>query len=112
MGIPETNQPIPAKIRRMQAWPTRDHPDKDQSISHSPRDILSSRENPKICGIDDAKVVCDLVAVDRPVPRHLLAQKSQYRTSEILEPSVAFVMGAVPVHQSPQSFDRIQMWAV
>src|SRR6187399_1558449 len=74
--------------------------------------ILSSRENPKICGIDDAKVVCDLVAVDRPVPRHLLAQKSQYRTSEILEPSVAFVMGAVPVHQSPQSFDRIQMWAV
>jgi len=46
--------------------------------------ILSSRENPKICGIDDAEVVGDLVAVDRPVPRHLLAQKSQYRTSEIL----------------------------
>ncbi|MGP0001950.1 MAG: TauD/TfdA dioxygenase family protein [Acetobacteraceae bacterium] len=38
--------------------------------------ILSSRENPKICGIDDAEVVGDLVAVDMPVPRHLLAQKS------------------------------------
>src|ERR1700735_4605062 len=74
--------------------------------------ILSSHENPKICGIDDAEVVGDLVAVDMPVPRHLLAQKSQYHTSEILEPSVAFVVGAVPVHQSPQSFDRVQMWAV
>jgi hypothetical protein len=39
-------------------------------------DILSSRENPKICRIDDAEVVGDLVAVDMPVPRHLLAQKS------------------------------------
>ena len=29
-------------------------------------DILSSRENPKICGIDDAEVVGDLVAVDMP----------------------------------------------
>jgi hypothetical protein len=38
--------------------------------------ILGSRENPKICGIDDAEVVGDLVAVDMPVPRHLLAQKS------------------------------------
>ena len=38
--------------------------------------ILSSRENPKICGIDDAEVVGDLVAVDMPVPRHLFAQKS------------------------------------
>jgi hypothetical protein len=75
-------------------------------------DILSSHENPKICGIDDAEVVGDLVAVDMPVPRHLLAQKSQYHTSEILEPSVAFVVSAVPVHQTPQSFDRVQMWAV
>jgi uncharacterized membrane protein len=40
------------------------------------RCILSSRENPKIGGIDDAEVVGDLVAVDMPVPRHLLAQKS------------------------------------
>ena len=38
--------------------------------------ILSSRENPKICGIDDTEVVGDLVAVDMPVPRHLLAKKS------------------------------------
>ena len=60
--------------------------------------ILSSRENPKICGIDDAEVVGDLVTVDMPVPRHLLAQKNYYRPSEILEPSVAFVVGAVPVH--------------
>src|SRR3984957_14699581 len=74
--------------------------------------ILSSHKNPKICGIDDAEVVGDLVAVDMPVPRRLLAQKSQYHTSEILEPCVAFVVGAVPVHQSPQSFDRVQMWAV
>ena len=35
--------------------------------------ILSSRENPKICGIDDAEVVGDLIAVDMPIPRHLLA---------------------------------------
>jgi hypothetical protein len=76
------------------------------------RYILSSRENPRICGIDDAEVVGDLIAVDMPVPRHLLAQKSQYRTFEILEPSVAFVVSAVPVHQTPQSFDRVQMWAV
>src|SRR3984957_1547752 len=74
--------------------------------------ILSSRENPKICGIDDAEVVGDLIAVDMPIPRHLLAQKSQYRAFEILEPIVAFVVSAMPVHQSPQSFDRVQMWAV
>ena len=74
--------------------------------------IPRSRENPKICGIDDAEVVGDLVAIDRPVPRHCLAQKSQYSTSEILEPSVAFVVGAVSVHQSPQSFDWIQMRAI
>ena len=60
----------------------------------SVRVIPSSRENPKICGVDDAEVVGDLVAVDAPVPRHLLAQKSQYRTSEILEPSIPFVVGA------------------
>ena len=35
--------------------------------------ILSSHENPKICGIDDAEVVGDLIAVDMPIPRHLLA---------------------------------------
>ena len=29
--------------------------------------IPSSRENPKICGIDDAEVVGDLIAVDMPV---------------------------------------------
>ena len=28
------------------------------------------------CGINDAEVVGDLVTVDMPVPRHLLAQKS------------------------------------
>jgi uncharacterized protein with ParB-like and HNH nuclease domain len=38
-----------------------------------PEDILSSHENPKICGIDDAEVVGDLIAVDMPIPRHLLA---------------------------------------
>ena len=74
--------------------------------------IPSSRENPKICGIDDAEVVGDLVAVDMPVPRHRLAKKSQHRATEILEPSIAFVVGAVPVHQSPQSFDWVQMRAV
>src|SRR5262245_34181404 len=82
------------------------------AIAELAASILSSRENPKICGIDDAEVVGDLVAVDMPVPRHLLAQKGQYCTGEILEPSVAFVVGAVPVHQSPQSFDRVQMRAV
>ena len=30
---------------------------------HTEGDILSSHENPKICGIDDAEVVGDLVAV-------------------------------------------------
>ena len=37
------------------------------------RCILSSHENPKICRIDDAEVVGDLIAVDMPIPRHLLA---------------------------------------
>ena len=59
---------------------------------------------------DDAEVVGDLVAVDMPVPRHLLAQKSQHRSTKILEPSVAFVVGAVPVHQSPQSFEQTLQW--
>jgi hypothetical protein len=47
-----------------------------------------------------------------PGPRHLLEQKNQCRMSEILEPRVTFVVGAMPVHQSPQSFDWIQMRAV
>jgi hypothetical protein len=73
--------------------------------------LIDARFHPD-CRATDAEVVGDLVAVDMPVPRHLLAQKSQYHTSEILEPSVAFVVSAVPVHQTPQSFDRVQMWAV
>ena len=74
--------------------------------------IPRSRENPKICWIYDPEVVGDFVAVDMPVPRHPLAQKTQYCTTEILEPSVAFVVGAVSVHQPPQSFDRVEMRAV
>ena len=38
--------------------------------------ILNSRDSPKICGIDDAEVVGDLVAVDTPVPRPSRAEKS------------------------------------
>src|SRR4029077_9653767 len=97
---------VSAKLTaRPMAWRARFCREKD--FQCYPGIILSSRENPKICGIDDAEVVGDLVAIDVPVPRHLLATKSQDRTSEILEPSVAFVVGAVPVHQSPQSFDRV-----
>ena len=38
--------------------------------------IVVLRDDPKNLRIDDAEVVGDLVAVDMPVPRHLLAQKS------------------------------------
>ena len=59
------------------ATPADQHPHRPAVLEVGPTsDILSSRENPKICGIDDAEVVGDLVAVDMPVPRHLLAQKS------------------------------------
>src|SRR5271157_3286393 len=63
--------------------------------------ILCSRENPKILWVDDAEVVGDLIAVDIPVPGHVVAQEGQDRDAEILEAGVALVVGDVFVRQPP-----------
>jgi hypothetical protein len=53
----------------------------------------------KISWIDNSEVVGDLVAVDVPIPRYLITQESQYRTTEILEAGMALVVGGVSVHR-------------
>jgi hypothetical protein len=74
--------------------------------------IPSSRQYPKILWRDDAEVVGDLIAVEAPVPGHLLAQERQDCVAEVSESFVARVMGDVPVHQAPKSFDRVEVRAV
>lgn len=71
-----------------------------------------SRENPKILWIDDPEIVGDLVAIVAPFPGNLDAQKIQDRLTERREGGMAPIMCDVPVHQPPQSFDRIEMRAV
>jgi hypothetical protein len=58
-------------------------------------------ENPKIGGVDDAEIVGDRIAEDRPVFRYLLAQEMQNRSAELVVGLVAAVVGYVPMHQSP-----------
>ena len=64
-------------------------------------DIPLRLENPKIGGVDDAEIVGDRIAEDRPVFRYLLAQEMQNRTAELVVGRVAAVVGYVPMHQSP-----------
>jgi poly-gamma-glutamate capsule biosynthesis protein CapA/YwtB (metallophosphatase superfamily) len=42
-------------------------------------------ENPKFRRVDDAEVVGDLVAETMPVPGHLLTQKAEHRSLELLK---------------------------
>src|ERR1700678_1553738 len=71
------------------------------AMSSDPDGIPRSRDNPELCWVNDTKIVSNLIAVITPVLGHLLAQEGQHRGAELLEGSVALVVGDVPVHQSP-----------
>jgi hypothetical protein len=51
--------------------------------------------------IDDAEVIRDLIAINAPVPGHVVAQEVQHRDAEVLEGAVALVVSGMPVHQPP-----------
>jgi len=74
--------------------------------------ILCSRENPEVRGVYDAEIIRNLIAPILPVFRHFFVQEVQHCGAEILEACVAFVVGDVSVHESAQSFNRIEVWAV
>ena len=63
--------------------------------------IPCSPDNPEFLGVNDAKIVCDLVAPLMPVRRHFVAQEGQHRDTEFLEGRVGFVVCDVSVHQAP-----------
>lgn len=70
-------------------------------LSHMVWDIPCSPDNPEFLWVNDAKIVCDLVAPLMPVRRHFVAQEGQHRDTEFLEGRVAFVVCDVSVHQAP-----------
>src|SRR5882672_1141587 len=55
-------------------------------------------ENPKIGGVDDAKVVGDRIAEDGPFFWHFLPQEMQYGIAEIVVGGVASVVGHMFMH--------------
>jgi signal transduction histidine kinase len=64
-------------------------------------DIPRSGDNPVFFGIDGSEVIRNLIAINMPLPGHLVAQEAQHRDSEVLECAVALVVGCMSVHQAP-----------
>jgi len=85
-------------VRTVADGPARGRP---VTISAEVVAIPCSGDNPKTCRIDDAEVVGDLVAVAVPVPRHVVPQKGQDRSFEVLEAGVAPIVRDVAMHQPP-----------
>jgi hypothetical protein len=71
--------------------------------------IPGLRDDPKIVGRDDAKVVGDSVAEAVPFFGNSSPEEAQDCRSELREGFIASVIGDMFVHYSPASFDRIKM---
>ena len=54
--------------------------------------IPRSRHNPKILGVDDAKIVGDRITEVRPIPGNLFTQETERRIGELGASCVAFVV--------------------
>ena len=63
--------------------------------------IPRSHDNPVFFWIDDPEVIRDLIAINAPVPGHVVAQEIQHGDAEVLEGAVALVVSGMPVHQPP-----------
>src|ERR1700756_5041790 len=73
------------------------------------RAIPGLRDDPKIVGRDDTKVVGDSVAKAVPFFGNSSPKEAQDCRSELREGFIASVIGDMFVHYAPASFDRIKM---
>src|SRR5260221_10635938 len=72
-------------------------------------DIPGLRDDPKIVGRDDTKVVGDSVAKAVPFFGNSSPKEAQDCRSELGEGFIASIIGDMFVHYAPASFDRIKM---
>src|SRR5215831_10607716 len=85
---------------------------RDNTSSANPetsRDIPALRDDPKLVGRDDTKVVGDSVAKAVPFFGNSSPEEAQDCRSELREGFIASVIGDMFVHYAPASFDRIKM---
>jgi hypothetical protein len=75
-------------------------------------DILRSVDYPKICWVDNPEIIGYLVAESAPFSGHLCAHEVQDGDGEIFDCLVSSVVGYVPMHQSPEPFDWVEVRAV
>src|SRR6266446_5275249 len=78
-------------------------------IMPRPPDIPGLRDDPKIVGRDDTKVVGDSVAKAVPFFGNSSPKEAQDCRSELGEGFIASIIGDMFVHYAPASFDRIKM---
>src|SRR5262245_12789062 len=71
--------------------------------------IPGLRDDPKIVGRDDTKVVGDSVAKAVPFFGNSSPKEAQDCRSELGEGFIASIIGDMFVHHAPASFDRIKM---
>jgi hypothetical protein len=57
------------------------------------RSTLCSPDNPKICGVDDAKIIGDVIAERVPFLSRVYAQEAQDRVGEVADGLVLSVVG-------------------
>ena len=63
--------------------------------------IPRSRQNPKILGVDDSKIVGDRITEVGPISGNRFAQEGERRVGELSASCVAFVVGDMLVHDAP-----------
>src|SRR5262245_20566406 len=71
--------------------------------------IPALRDDPKLVGRDDTKVVGDSIAKAVPFFGNSSPEEAQDCRSELREGFIASVIGDMFVHYAPASFDRIKM---
>src|SRR6516165_5323823 len=79
------------------------------SFQQSSVTIPALRDDPKLVGRDDTKVVGDSVAKAVPFFGNSSPEEAQDCRSELREGFIASVIGDMFVHYAPASFDRIKM---
>src|SRR5262245_33778373 len=96
--------------------PERRLPSVSQKTGGDPRVYLARthaipalRDDPKLVGRDDTKVVGDSVAKAVPFFGNSSPEEAQDCRSELREGFIASVIGDMFVHYAPASFDRIKM---
>src|SRR5215831_12777824 len=96
-------------INRIQDW-LADHAVSCEPVS-TPKfpTIPALRDDPKLVGRDDTKVVGDSVAKAVPFFGNSSPEEAQDCRSELREGFIASVIGDMFVHYAPASFDRIKM---